>query len=91
MRSLADEPLHSGGIAHRLRRNSHGAFRVASAHLIEPLRKLEHRRWVRSEWRRSENDRRARYYALTGSGRRHMAREMTAWRRRLATFERLLS
>jgi PadR family transcriptional regulator, regulatory protein PadR len=63
-----------------LRERTDGALHVQDAALYKALRRLERRGLVSAEWGLSENNRRARYYALTDAGRRQLLRDATAWR-----------
>jgi transcriptional regulator len=56
-------------------------LRVSDGSLYPALHKLEQEGWIKAEWRRTENNRRAKFYSLTSSGRRQLEREQTSWRR----------
>ena len=72
-------PLHGYGIARRIEETSKHRLTLNYGTLYPALLKLEQEGFVKSEWRRSENNRRARYYALTPAGRRQLARETREW------------
>lgn len=76
---LQHEPMHGWGITERIERRSDGLLSVNQGSLYPALYRLVARGWVSSEWRITENNRRARYYALTRSGRRQLASERAQW------------
>lgn len=80
LRTLAWEPLHGYGIAAFIRRRTAGALTLQDAALYQSLRRLEQRGWIQSEWRMTENNRRARYYELTDRGRAELRAGEQAWR-----------
>ena len=71
--------LHGYGIARRIEETSKHRLSVNYGTLYPALLKLEQQGFVKSEWRQSENNRRAKYYALTASGRKQLAREAREW------------
>lgn len=83
-------PQHSYAIAKRLQQVSNDALRLNQGSLYPALLRLEQRDWVRSEWRTSENNRQAKYYALTRSGRRQLAIEARDWQKMNAIVARIL-
>lgn len=83
-------PQHSYAIAKRLQQVSDDALRLNQGSLYPALLKLEQRGWVRSDWRTSENNRQAKYYALTPSGRRQLAIEAKEWHEMTAIVTRIL-
>jgi len=78
---LAREPLHGYGISQRLTQLSHDHFRVNPGSLFPSLYRLEQDGKLKAEWRSSDNNRNAKYYALTAAGRRQLRAEVTDWRR----------
>jgi transcriptional regulator len=76
---LQQEPMHGWGITEILERRSHGLLSVNQGSLYPALYRLVARGWVSSEWRTTENNRQARYYALSRSGRRQLATERAQW------------
>lgn len=72
-------PLHGYGVARRIEDTSEGRLKLNYGTLYPALVKLEQEGSVVGEWRRSENNRRAKYYALTPAGRRQLARETREW------------
>ena len=83
-------PLHGYGIAQRIQQVSEDALRLNQGTLYPALLRLEQRGWIRSEWGKSENNRRARYYALTRDGRKQLQREAANWERMAGIMSRLL-
>ena len=81
LKMLALEPLNGFAISQRLKTLSREVLQVSDGSLYPALHKLENQCWIRSEWRASENNRRAKFYSLTPPGRRALARESTDWER----------
>ena len=90
LRTLELEPMHGWGIAQRIEQISRGVFEVNPGSLFPAFRRLERAGWLRPEWRVSENNRRAKYYSLTKSGRRQLKSEKQEWRRQAAAIARIL-
>jgi PadR family transcriptional regulator len=80
LKALSLEPLHGVGISRRITQITQGAFRVSFGSLFPSLHRLEERGWVEAEWRSSENNRRAKYYRLTSSGRAQLKVEERDWK-----------
>lgn len=81
LKLLSIEPLHGWALAQRIQDLSADVFRVNQGSLYPALHRLEHSGLVAAEWRSSEANRRAKYYALTAAGRRRLARETESWER----------
>jgi transcriptional regulator len=77
-------PMHGWGIARRIEQVSGNALQLNQGTIYPALVRLEQRGWIRSEWRISENNRRARFYALTAKGRRQLGAEEERWDRIVA-------
>jgi transcriptional regulator len=90
LKTLRLEPLHGFGIARRIEQISQGVFRVNPGSLFTALQRLERSGKVETEWRRSENARRAKYYSLTRAGRKQLAFEADEWTRKASAVTRLL-
>jgi PadR family transcriptional regulator, regulatory protein PadR len=90
LKTLALEPMHGYGVAVRIEQISNGVFRVNPGSLLPALSRMERSGSVKSEWRATENNRRARYYVLTAKGRKALATETEQWRRQLAAITRIL-
>ena len=90
LKILALEPMHGWAMSQRLSQISSDVLRVSEGALYSALHKLEHEGWVAAEWKPSENNRRAKYYALTRAGRKQLEAETADWNRRAAAIARLL-
>ena len=78
LRTLALEPLHGWAISARIQQISSDVLRVQQGSLYPALHRLERRGWIKARWGTSENNRRAKYYELTKSGRRQLEMEKDA-------------
>jgi transcriptional regulator len=83
-------PQHGYGIAQRLLQISDSALQLNQGTLYPALLRLEQRGWITSKWGSSENNRRARFYSLTGAGRKQLQRETDDWHRMTAIMARVL-
>ena len=81
LKMLALEPLNGWAISKRLRQVSGDTLQVSDGSLYPALHKLEQEGWITSEWRASENNRRAKFYSLTRLGRKHLEKEAANWTR----------
>jgi PadR family transcriptional regulator, regulatory protein PadR len=90
LKALALEPLHGWAISERLQQITGDAVQVQQGSLYPALHRLERRGWLRAKWAVSENNRRARYYELTGLGRKQLEAETDAWRRLTAVVDQVL-
>jgi len=79
--TLSREPMHGWGISLRIRETSREVFQVNQGSLYPALQRMKSRGLIRAEWRTTENNRRARYYALTPAGVRDLARGRSQWKR----------
>ena len=83
-------PLHGYGIARRIEQISEDALKLNEGTVYASLMRLLHRRWISASWGTSENNRKARFYAITKAGRRQLAAETANWERIAAVMARLL-
>jgi len=90
LKVLSLEPMHGWGISERIQLLSDEVFLVNQGSLYPALQRMKRKGWITSEWRVTENNRRARYYALTPVGERKLGEERSAWRRSSAAVERIL-
>jgi PadR family transcriptional regulator PadR len=90
LKTLALEPMHGFGIGVRLEQISRGVFQVNGGSLFPALRRLERDGLIAGEWRTTENNRRAKYYALTTAGRARLKRETRDWETQTAAIARIL-
>jgi transcriptional regulator len=81
LRALELAPMHGIGVATRIEQVTRGTIVVKPGSLFPALRRLEQRGWIEGEWAASENNRKARYYKLTRTGRAQLAEEKRNWRR----------
>jgi len=79
LKALSLEPLHGVGISRRITQITKGAFQVSFGSLFPSLHRMEERGWVEAEWRTSENNRRAKYYRLSSTGRAQLRVEERDW------------
>jgi transcriptional regulator len=90
LKTLTLEPMHGWGISARIQQFSKGVLDVNQGSLYPALQRLEQRGCIESEWRASDNNRRAKYYRLTASGRRAVGSETANWRRYVEAVELIL-
>ena len=90
LRTLARAPMHGWGITQRIQQLSDGVLEVNQGSLYPALQRLEQKGWIESEWRTTENNRNAKYYRLTPTGRRALGAETESWRRHVVAVEQLL-
>jgi PadR family transcriptional regulator, regulatory protein PadR len=81
LKALQLEPMHGWGITERIEQWSERILQLGQGTLYPALYRLEHQGLIRSEWKLTLNNRRARYYSLTRSGRRQLEEELVRWRR----------
>ncbi len=90
LKTLAMEPMHGWGVSERIRQISQDVFQVNQGSLYPALQRLKRNGWIRSQWRVTENNRRARYYTLTAAGRRQLDAERREWERSVSAVNRIL-
>ena len=90
LKILELEPQHGWAISQRLKQVSGDELQVSAGSLYPALHKLELAGWIAAEWKTSEQGRRAKFYALTRSGRRYLADEAHHWKRLSAAITRVL-
>ena len=90
LKILALEPLHGWAISLRLRSLSSDVLQVSEGSLYPALHKLEQEGWIQAEWKQTENNRRAKFYALTRLGRRQLETEAANWQRLSAAISYLV-
>jgi transcriptional regulator len=90
LRTLQTEALHGWAISERIQQISGDVLQVNQGSLYPALHRLEHQGWIEAEWAVSELGRRAKYYQLTGSGRRQLAAETREWERMSAAIGRVM-
>ena len=90
LKTLSLEPMHGWGISQRVQQISRGVLEVNQGSLYPALQRLEKEGLITSDWGITDNNRRARYYRLTASGRRALGDELENWRRFAAGLEAVL-
>lgn len=90
LKTLALEPMHGYGISVRIEQMSHGVFRLNAGSLFLALQRLERDGLIEGEWSPTENNRRAKYHALTRKGRKRLENETREWDRQVAAIARIL-
>jgi PadR family transcriptional regulator, regulatory protein PadR len=90
LKTLALEPMHGYGVALRIEQISGGVFRVNPGSLLPALSRMERAGHVKTEWRATENKRRAKHYLLTTKGRRALVSETEQWSRQSTAIARIL-
>src|SRR5579862_5028676 len=90
LKTLSLEPMHGFGIARRIEQISRGVFKVNPGSLLTAFQRLERGGWLNSEWRQTDNSRRAKFYSLTRPGRKQLEVETAHWNRRVSAITRLL-
>jgi transcriptional regulator len=90
LKTLVLEPMHGWGLSQRIQQISRGVLDVNQGSLYPALQRLEQKKWIDSEWRLTENNRRAKYYALTRAGQRALGQELESWRRFVGAVELVL-
>lgn len=90
LKTLVLEPMHGYGISIRLEQMSKEAFRINAGSLFVALQRLGRAGLIKSEWKATENSRRAKYYILTQQGRKRLDNETREWGRQVAAIARIL-
>jgi PadR family transcriptional regulator, regulatory protein PadR len=90
LKTLALETVHGYGIAVRIEQMSQGVFRLNAGSLFIAIQRLQRDGLIKGEWKSSENNRRAKYYALTDKGRKRLNSETREWGRQVAAIARIL-
>ncbi len=79
LQTLQWGPAHGYGIVQALRTQSGDALQVETGSLYPALHRLERQGWVRSEWKQSDSNQRARYYRITATGKKQLAHDLSRW------------
>lgn len=90
LKTLALESMHGWGISQRIEQISQGVLSVNQGSLYPALHRLEKQGWISSEWGNSENNRQAKYYKLTRTGKKQLAEETENWERLAAAIAMIL-
>jgi transcriptional regulator len=90
LKTLGLGPRHGWSISERIAQISSSVLTIQQGSLYPALHRLERRGWIKAEWGASENNRRAKFYALTRSGRKQLAEEESAWHKLTAAVAQVL-
>ena len=90
LKILALEPLHGWAMSQRLKQVSSDVLQASDGSLYPALHKLEQEGWIQAEWKPSDNNRKAKFYSLTRSGRKRLEAETANWDRLSAAVSRVL-
>ena len=90
LKALTLEPMHGWAISERLHQVSKATLQVPQGSLYPALHRLERRGWIKAAWGTSDNNRKAKYYALTTAGRKQLASDAEAWARLTAAVALIL-
>ncbi len=90
LKTLSAAPMHGWGISQRIQEGSNGLLDVNQGSIYPALQRLQHKGWITSTWGTTENNRRAKYYALTTDGTHGLERETADWRRYIGVVEGIL-
>lgn len=91
LKTLSLAPMHGWGLTHRIEQLSGDALQVGQGSIYPALVRLEQRGWIDTEWRITENSRRAKYYRLTAAGRRALGQELASWNRFVSAMSLVLA
>lgn len=91
LQALQSGQQHGYGIAQAIRSGSGDVLQVETGSLYPALHRIEKRGWIRSEWKSTENNQRAKYYQLTAAGRKQLALEHVRWDRYVAAIANLIN
>jgi len=81
LRTLDLGPMHGWGVAQRIQQVSKDVLQIGQGSLYPALHRLEYKGWIRADWGSSENNRRAKFYSLTETGRKQLEAELESWKR----------
>ena len=90
LKSLSLTPMHAWGITQRIEQISRDVLQVNPGSLYPALERLQDRGWISAEWGKTENNRRAKYYRLTATGRKQLGIETDTWRRYVGAVDAIL-
>ena len=90
LKTVALEPQHGWAIAQRVSQMSSEVLQIQQGSLYPALHRLERKGWIKAHWGTSENNRRARYYEITRSGRKHLETVTDSWRKLMVAVTQIL-
>ena len=91
LKALSVEPMHGWGVAQRIQQISRDVLQVNQGSVYPALHRLEYRGWIAASWGASENNRRAKFYRLTATGRKQLQAELATWRKFSTAIELVLA
>ena len=91
LRTLALEPMHGWGLSQRIEQISQGVFQINQGSLYPALQRLKRKGLITSQWRMSDNNRRAKYYEITRAGRKQLKHEVEEWGKITGAVNRILT
>ncbi len=91
LKALSTEPMHGWGVSQRIQQISRGVLEVNQGSLYPALHRLENRGWIDSSWGTSENNRRAKFYRISATGKKELAEQTATWRRYSGAVEAVLA
>jgi PadR family transcriptional regulator len=91
LRTLSIESMHGWGIALRIQQISKDVLQIGQGSLYPALHRLEYKGWIQAEWASSDNNRRAKFYSLTRTGKKHLEAELANWDRLTAAIALVLN
>ncbi len=91
LKTLSLAPMHGWGLTHRIQELSRDALRVGQGSIYPALVRLEQGGLITTEWRTTDNNRRAKYYRITAAGRRAMGEELASWKRFVGVMDLVLA
>lgn len=81
LQTLVPGPMHGWGVAQRIQQISKDVLQIGQGSLYPALHRLEYKGWIKADWGSSENNRRAKFYRLTATGRKQLKTELESWER----------
>jgi transcriptional regulator len=90
LQTLAPGPMHGWGVAQRIQQLSKDVLQIGQGSLYPALHRLEYKGWIRADWGSSDNNRRAKFYALTARGKKQLESELKTWERLSSAIELVL-
>ena len=90
LKTLSLAPMHGWGLTHRIHQLSSEVLQLGQGSIYPALIRLEQRGWIDTQWRTTDNNRRARYYRLTAAGRRALGQEVASWKRFVSAVDLVL-
>jgi PadR family transcriptional regulator PadR len=91
LQTLAAGPMHGWGVAQRIQQMSKDVLQIGQGSLYPALHRLEYKGWIGADWGLSENNRKARFYRLTATGRKQLEMELRSWERMSAAIGLVLT